>query len=92
MGDNKTKVFNINGNKITPTYNNYWIDVERDLQAGLISNKVSETFGGESSLNRGGLNEGGSKEEFFKHLRKILDYPLIDTFFEAELEKKGFEV
>ena len=60
--DNKTKVFNINGNKITPTYNNYWIDVERDLQAGLISNKVSEKV----DVNCGNLQAGAIVSLLYK--------------------------
>ena len=42
FGNNETKTFSVKGNKITPSSNNLWIDVERDLKAGLISNKVSE--------------------------------------------------
>ena len=38
-GANKTKDFTVEGNKVN---NNWWIDVEKDLQSDLIRNSVSE--------------------------------------------------
>ncbi len=52
--NNQTKTFTVNGNKITPTSKTYWIDVEQDLQAGLVSNKISEKV----DVNCGNLQTG----------------------------------
>ena len=52
--NNQTKTFTVNGNKITPTSKTYWIDVEQDLQSGLVSNKISEKV----DVNCGNLQTG----------------------------------
>ena len=60
--NNQTKTFTVNGNKITPTSKTYWIDVEQDLQAGLVSNKISEKV----DVNCGNLQTGAIVSLLYK--------------------------
>ena len=55
-----------------------------------IPNESREASNNDASVNnKKGSKEGGSREDFSRFLKKILNTPLITTFFEAELEEKG---